>query len=194
MTNYRFRKGYSLIGVILAGNVTSTGVFTIDTVTSGTLLFPDRTPVRVEWTDNGRPRAFYGIYSSDSDTITYDPNVYTADTITNGSIGGFTGSDITSVESYSVNVETTVATYGKSYIPYNITREHTLNIPRRRGDFYSEINDLVYSDTIGDKTATTTCFYDLCDGYAYSISATDSTFRLLNGKYNSTLEFKVATK
>lgn len=191
---YSFRKGYGS-GTTLEGTVTTEGVFDINTAVSGTLIYADQTPVRAQWTKaNGQTAVFYGIYNSEDDTITYDPYIYEAETLTSGLLSPFNTTEYLGTDTYTMDTEIINSNYSTAFIPYNSERNHTIIIPIRRGTFRGELYELVNQNTYGDTSVSTTCFVDLCKGYAYAVAFTEGTFSVLNNKFKSSVEFKVTKK
>ena len=106
--NYSFRKGCTAEQTFVC-SLTTAGTLVINGVLTGTNLYADGTPVRVQWIDatDGRRKGLFGIYDSTSETITYDTRVYTGEAVTfamGGTIQGFDGSDILPVDTYNTAV------------------------------------------------------------------------------------------
>jgi hypothetical protein len=192
--NYSFRKGLGASKVFV-GSLTTAGTITINGILTGTNLYADGTPVRVTWLDsvNDRPRGIFGIYNDATETVTYDANVYTGADVTfadGGLIQALTGSDLLSVDTYTLQSEISLATYSVAHTPYYSNVDYSVRIPRLKGDAMGLINLITFADvTAPDDNVIV--FIDRCDGYCYSVRPTVETVDSINNSFAQTLEFNV---
>ena len=192
--NYSFRKGLG-VSQVFVGSLSTAGTITINGVLTGTNLYADGTPVRVTWFDsvNDRPRGIFGIYNNDTETVTYDTNVYTGDDVTfadGGLIQGLTGSDLLSVEAYTLQSEISLATYSVAHTPYYSNVDYSVRTPRFKGNAQGLIDLITFTDvTIPDDNVIV--FIDRCKGYCYSVKPTVETVDSINNAFAQALDFKV---
>lgn len=192
--NYSFRKGLGA-SQLFVGSLTTAGIITINGGLTGTNLYADGTPVRVTWFDaiNDRPRAVFGIYNDVAETVTYDANVYTGDDVTfvdGGLIQALTGSDLLSVDTYTLQTEISLGTYSVAHTPYYSNVDYSIRTPRIKGNAESLINLITFTD-VTTPDSNVIVFVDRCKGYCYSVSPKVDTVDSINNAFAQSLEFQV---
>jgi hypothetical protein len=195
--NYSFRKGCTAEQTFVC-SLTTAGTLVINGTLTGTNLFADGTPVRIQWLDisDNRRRGLFGIYDSATETVTYDTRVYTGAAVSfadGGTIQGFDGSDIMPVDTYTLQSEIAVATYSNAHLPYYSNVDYGIKIPRIQGQRADAMQLLHHAD-LTNVNDCFTVFVDKCDNYAYSVIATTDTLDSINNNFARSLEFKVAKR
>ena len=74
--DYKFRKGYGSVVNLNCTNAT-VGELDLDNTIVGIGVYPNGTPVKVEWIVGTQTKGLYGTYNGDSDKVFYDARVYT---------------------------------------------------------------------------------------------------------------------
>jgi len=91
-----------------------------------------------------------------------------------------------SVSSFRLQANVTVATYSESYRPYNTSFNYSIIIDDRKRLLFGDVKELI--------STTWVVFKDGCNGVAYLVSFGEDTFVALNNKFKSSLEFNIATR
>lgn len=195
--NYSFRKGCTSEQTFVC-TMSTAGTLVINGLLTGTNLFADGTPVRIQWLDavDGRRKGLFGVYNLATETITYDTRVYTGEAVTfaqGGTIQGFNGSDILPVDTYTLQSEIAVSTYSNAHLPYYSNVDYGIKIPKIKGDRASAMQ-VLYHGSVTNVNDCFTVFVDKCDNYAYSVIATSDTLDSINNNFARSLEFKVAKR
>ena len=188
--NYGFKKGYSNAISNFEADITVEGQLAVSSVVTGTNLYADGTPVRVEWSDVGRTRVLYGMYRQSGNVVCFDHRVYTGGTISGGTIYEYAGNDIINVDTFAMQSEISVATYSLSHIPYYSNVDYTIRTPRIKGDAKALI-DLVTPTDVTIPENNSIVFVDRCDEKVYAIRPSIESIDSINNVYASALEFNV---
>jgi hypothetical protein len=91
-----------------------------------------------------------------------------------------------SVSSFRIQANATVATYSESYRPYNTSFDYSIIIDTRKRLLFGDVKELI--------STTWIVFKDSCNDVAYLVSFGEDTFVALNNKFKSSLEFNIATR
>ena len=91
-----------------------------------------------------------------------------------------------SVSSFRIQANATVATYSESYRPYNTSFNYSIIIDTRKRLLFGDVKELI--------STTWIVFKDSCNDVAYLVSFGEDTFVALNNKFKSSLEFNIATR
>ena len=91
-----------------------------------------------------------------------------------------------SVSSFRIQANATVATYSESYRPYNTSFDYSIIIDTRKRLLFGDVKELI--------STTWIVFKDSCNDVAYLVSFAEDTFVALNNKFKSSLEFNIATR
>lgn len=188
--NYGFKKGYSNAISNFEADITVEGQLAVSSVVTGTNLYADGTPVRVEWSDVGRTRVLYGMYRQSGNVVCFDHRVYTGGTITGGTIYEFAGNDVINVDTFAIQSEISVATYSLSHIPYYSNVDYTIRTPRIKGDANSLI-DLITPVDVTIPEDNVIVFIDRCEEKVYSVRPSIESINSINNVFASALEFNV---
>ena len=188
--NYGFKKGYSNPISNFEADVTVEGQLAVSSVVTGTNLYADGTPVRVEWTDVGRTRVLYSMYRQSGNVVCFDHRVYTGGTISGGTIYEYAGNDVFNVDTFTMQSEISVATYSLSHIPYYANVDYSIRTPRIKGDAKALI-DLVTPVDVTIPADNAIVFVDRCDEKVYAVTPTIDTINSVNNVFSRTLDFQV---
>lgn len=188
--NYGFKKGYSNAISNFEADITVEGQLAVSGVVTGTNLYADGTPVRVEWSDVGRTRVLYGMYRQSGNVVCFDHRVYTGDSISGGTIYEYAGNDVINVDTFAMQSEISVATYSLSHIPYYSNVDYTVRVPRIKGDANGLI-DLITPVDVTIPEDNSIVFVDRCEEKVYAVSPSIESINSINNVFASALEFKV---
>ena len=124
--------------------------------------------------------------------LSFDGNVY-GEFVSDGTLTSFeyytpSASDVVmNTNSYNLSPNFNVATYGKSFTPYNYTESYDISIPQQRLVYNEDLRSLYnnYDEKV---------LYDTCERRSYKVSPTDLSAVAVNGSIKSEINFNVLIK
>lgn len=124
--------------------------------------------------------------------LSFDSNVY-GEFVSQGTLTSFeyyvpSASDVVmNTNSYNLSPNFNVATYGKSFTPYNYTESYDISIPQQRLVYNEDLRSLYnnYDEKV---------LHDTCEKKAYKVSPTDLSAVAVNGRIKSEINFNVLIK
>lgn len=170
----------------------------IDDSPSASFPANDFDVVKVTIQHNGLLKTIYGVFKDQTyDGLeyrlicTYDSNVYGGIAEANTpvhtlEIFEIPANPILELKSYSLAPSLQVATYGKSFQPYNVRESYTITAPKERVQYNKNFRDL-YS--LEEKVLV-----DSCSGRCYKVSPTELSTVAFNGRITTALNFNVLIK
>jgi hypothetical protein len=154
--------------------------------------------VKVTVLQNGIEKSVYSVYEDQTYNGTdfrlicgFDSNVYgnliEADTdIVRLEYYQLPSTPILDLRNYSLSPNIQLATYGKSFTPYNVVESYSIVAPEERIEFGASFRSLY---TFSEKVLV-----DTCRNVAYKVSPTDLSVVATNGKIKTALNFNVVIK